>query len=262
MKKLDSKKTVKNIVASLKKVFCQSGFSRAVIALSGGIDSGLSCGLTVRALGKNNVFPILLPYGQLNLPGLADALKLIDLLGIPKKNVVKIDIKSYVDEIIKIDPQMDHVRKGNVMARVRMIFIFDQAKKRKALVVGTENKSEHLLGYFTRFGDEASDIEPIRSLYKTHVYQLAKFLNLPEVILTKNPTAGLWENQTDEKEFGFTYKEADQILYYRFDKKLSLQNIIARGLKKATILRVLQFAKRNDFKHKLPFIAEPRIILD
>lgn len=262
MKKLDSKQTVKNIVASLKKVFYQSTFSRAVIALSGGIDSGLSCALTVRALGKNNVFPILLPYGQLGLQGLADALKLIDLLGIPKKNVVKIDIKSYVDEIVKIDSQMNHIRKGNVMARVRMIFIFDQAKKRKALVVGTENKSEHLLGYFTRFGDEASDIEPIRSLYKTHVYQLAKFLNLPKSILTKNPTAGLWENQTDEKEFGFTYREADQILYYYFDKKFSLQKIIARGLKRATILRVLQFAKRNDFKHKLPFIAEPRIIFD
>jgi|SRR3989344_9237577 len=257
MKPINSKKISQTIVKFIKNTFKRESFTNAVIALSGGVDSSVSCALTIRALGKKNVFPILLPYGKLNLQGVTDALKLIDALGIPKRNVIQADIKAPVDEIIKIDSQMDVVRKGNIMARARMIFIFDQAKKRKALVVGTENKSEHLLGYFTRFGDEASDIEPIRSLYKTHVYQLARFLNLPDSILTKIPTAGLWENQTDENEFGFTYKEADQILYYYFEKKSSLQDIIAQGFKRNTVLKVLKFVKKNAFKHKLPFIAKP-----
>ncbi|MBI2195515.1 MAG: NAD+ synthase [Candidatus Levybacteria bacterium] len=256
MKHINPRETSEAIVEFIKYIFKKAKFSQAVIALSGGIDSSVSCTLAVRALGKENVFPVLLPYSKLNSQGVTDALKVIDILRIPKKNITQINIQDFVDNIIKADYKMDLIRKGNIMARVRMIFLFDQAKKRKVLVIGTENKTEHLLGYFTRFGDEASDIEPLRNLYKTQIYELAKILNLPESILTKKPTAGLWENQTDEGEFGFTYEQADEVLYYYFDKKMSLPDIVAKGLEKEIVTKVLQFARKNDFKHNLPFILE------
>jgi NAD+ synthase len=149
---------------------------------------------------------------------------------------------------------MDNIRKGNLMARARMMILYDNAKKRKALVMGTENKSEYLLGYFTRFGDEASDIEPLRNLFKTQMYDLAKYLGVPEVILTKKPTAGLWEGQTDEGEFGFTYKEADEILSLSFDEKKSVDEIVAAGFSKDIVDRVLSRVRGNDFKHRLPIL--------
>ncbi|MEX2007398.1 MAG: NAD+ synthase [Candidatus Levyibacteriota bacterium] len=256
MKHINSKETSEKIIDFMKRVFKKAKFSQAVIALSGGIDSSVSCTLAVRALGKENVFPVLLPYGELNSQGVTDAFKIIDMLRIPKKNITQVNIQDFVDNIIKTDYKMDLIRKGNIMARTRMIILFDQAKKRKALVIGTENKTEHLLGYFTRFGDEASDIEPLFNLYKTQIYELANFLNIPKSILTKKPTAGLWENQTDEEEFGFTYREADEILYLYFDKKLSSSNIIKKGFEKDTVAKVLQFAKKNEFKHNLPFASE------
>lgn len=255
MENINPEKTAQYLVKFLRQAFEISQFSYAVIALSGGIDSSLSLALTVKALGQDKVFPILLPYGKLNDQGITDALKVIEALNIPKDHITKFNIRAPVDKIAGNDPKMDMLRKGNIMARVRMIFLFDQANKRKALVVGTENKSEHLLGYFTRFGDAASDIEPLRSLYKIQIYRLAKFMNLPKSVLTKQPTAGLWENQTDEGEFGFSYKDADKILYYYFDEKLSEEKIIGKGLTKITVGKVLQFVRKNNFKHKLPFIT-------
>lgn len=255
MKSINPEKTSQLLVNFLKETFKKAKFSRAIIALSGGIDSSLSCTLAVEALGRDKVFPIILPYGKLNEQGTRDALEIIEKLKIPKNHITQINIETYVDEIVRNDPKMDMVRKGNIMARIRMIFVFDQAKRRKALVIGTENKSEHLLGYFTMFGDEASDIEPLRNLYKTHVCQLAEFLRLPQSILTKKPTAGLWEDQTDEGEFGFSYKNADKVLYYYFDRKLTAEEIAQKSIKKATVDKVLRFAKKNDFKHKLPLIA-------
>lgn len=256
MKPIDAGKTSQFLVEFMRKTFQKSGFSKAVIALSGGLDSSVSCTLAARALSKEDIFPVLMPYGMLNREGVEDAIAVINFLGILKENVTQIDIKSFADEIFKTDSQMDDVRKGNIMARLRMILLFDQAKKHKAMVVGTENKSEHLLGYFTRFGDEASDIEPLSNLYKTHVYDLGKSLGLPKSVLTKKPTAGLWENQTDEGEFGFLYKDADQILYWHFDEKMSEEQIVKKGLEKDVVRKVLEFAKKNSFKHHLPFILE------
>ncbi|MBI4096134.1 MAG: NAD+ synthase [Candidatus Levybacteria bacterium] len=255
MENANPEKIAQSLVKFLRETFKKTGLSYAVIGLSGGVDSSLSLTLTVRALGQNKVFPILLPYGKLNDQGVTDALEVIEALNIPKEHIIKFNIKTPVDEIAKIDPRIDMIRKGNIMARTRMTLLFDQAKKRKALVVGTENKSECLLGYFTRFGDEASDIEPLHNLYKTQVYQLAKFMNLPKSVLTKQPTAGLWENQTDENEFGFTYKDADKILYCYFDQKLSEEQIIAKGLTRTIVEKVLQFARKNNFKHNLPFVT-------
>lgn len=137
------------------------------------------------------------------------------------------------------------------MARARMVILYDLAKKHQALVCGTENKSEFRLGYFTRFGDEASDFEPIQHLYKTQVYQLAKYLNIPKNIILQVPTAGLWEGQTDEGEFGFSYKEADIVLYLYFDKGKAISQIITKGFPNAQ--KIIDRAKANSFKHHLPY---------
>lgn len=254
MKKIDPEQTVKSRVKFLKTTFAKAGFSKAVIALSGGVDSATSCALAVAALGPQNVFPLLAPYGQLNPREVQDAVKLGNFLKIPKNNITKIDIKPVSDLIIALDPAMDFVRKGNIMARMRMILLFDQAKKRKALVLGTENKSEHLLGYFTRFGDEASDIEPLGNLYKTEVYQIARYLKIPAEILNKIPSAGLWEGQTDEDEFGFTYKEADQILSLLYDEKKTVNEVIKKGFDVSVVNKVKERVEKNKFKHLLPYL--------
>ncbi|NCO88578.1 NAD(+) synthase [Candidatus Roizmanbacteria bacterium] len=138
------------------------------------------------------------------------------------------------------------------MARTRMIILFDQAKKLDALVCGTENKSEHLLGYFTRFGDAASDIEPIQHLYKTQIYQLAKYLKIPREIINQPPTAGLWNGQTDEGQFEFTYKEADQVLSLYYDQRKSLKMIIKSGFPNVKI--IIKMMRNNQFKNKTPYI--------
>ena len=245
-------KTTRTLTAFIKESFKQAGFTKAVIALSGGVDSATSCALLVQALGPGNIFPVLLPYGKLNQTGTADAQSLIKLLRIPPENVTQTDIKPTADQVAAVDPSMDKVRRGNIMARVRMILLFDRAKQLKALVVGTENKSEHLLGYFTRFGDEASDIEPLRNLYKTQVYQLAEYLGVPQPILDKPPTAGLWQGQTDEGEFGFTYQEADEILFLHSEAKKTPEEIIGLGHNKAVVEQVMARTEDNDFKHFLP----------
>lgn len=272
----DSIQTTGQLIRFINNAFQNAGFSRAVIALSGGVDSATSCALAVKALGKENVYPLLLPYGELNTQGTADARLVIDALQIPQMNVTEIDIKPPVDTILREIPSevegesrsledrsrqartisLNHVRKGNMMARMRMIVLFDQAKARDALVIGTENKSEHLLGYFTRFGDSASDIEPLQNMYKTQVYELAKALGIPGPILTKKPTAGLWEGQTDEGDFGFTYKEADQILALLYDEKKPVEEVVAQGFAKEIVEKVRARVDQNSFKHHLPIIPQ------
>lgn len=242
------------IIDFIKETFQKAVFSDAVIGLSGGVDSAVSCALAVQALGVEHVYPILLPYGGLSTQGVLDAMKLIEKFHIPFTHVTRIDIKPAVDTIIKSDVMMDRIRRGNIMARARMTYLFDQAKKRHALVVGTENKSEHLLGYFTRYGDEASDIEPIRHLYKTQVYELAKQLQIPDEIIQKPPSADLWPEQTDEGEFGFTYKDADEILYLLIDEKKTAEEVIAAGFDKALVLAITHRMSVNAFKHKAPYI--------
>ncbi len=143
------------------------------------------------------------------------------------------------------------------MARVRMVLLFDLAKKEKALVLGTENKSEYLLGYFTRFGDSAADLEPIKNLYKTQVKALAVYLGVPKKIIDKPPTAGLWPNQTDEGELGFSYKEADKILELWHDKKWTLEKIISAGFKKELVLKIQKRVKETEFMRKSPLSIKP-----
>ena len=193
--------------------------------------------------------------------------RLLRQLQIPASHIRETDIEPMVDAFIRavelrhhtghglLSDDLTNVRLGNIMARVRMVALFDYAKQLNALVLGTENKSEHYLGYYTRFGDEASDIEPLRNLYKTEVYQVAEYLGVPEEILAAVPTAGLWPGQSDEGQFGFTYETADQILYGLYDAKRSVQELVESGVDQNTIQLVQTWVENMAFKHNLPWIA-------
>lgn len=237
----------KKIVSFLKKTFSEQKIEKAVIGISGGVDSAASLCLLSRSIPMENITALYLPYFEED-----DLEELFDSLKMSEDQLINFPIEEMVDEIsdeLEIADE-DLVRRGNVMARVRMIVLYDFAKANNALVVGTENKSEYLLGYFTRFGDGASDIEPILHLYKTQVYSLAKHLGIPSSILTKKPSAGLWEAQTDEGEFGFSYKEADPVLYRFFDKKETIEGI-TKDFPNAR--KIIDFAKKNSYKHRVPY---------
>lgn len=251
---IDPSKTTKDIVSFIKRTVQQTGFSRLVIGLSGGLDSAVSLALAVKALGAVNIYVGLFPYRDLDSEGLHDAKLLINHFKIASSHINLIDIKPFVDPIAALDKSINRLRKGNITVRLRMILLFDLAKKYQALVLGTENKTEYLLGYFTRFGDSASDIEPLRGFYKTQVKQLALYLKIPEGIIKKPPTAGLWLGQTDEKELGFTYEEADEILHLYVDRKKNKEGIINYGFKKKVVETVIKRLKSNEFKHNLPYL--------
>ena len=245
-------KDIDRLVSFIKMTFEQQGVVNAVIAVSGGIDSAVSLSLLAHALPKQNIFPVLLPYGRQNMD---DAKTICVWNSIPQENWIEINIKKIVDAVCSQNkiPSYDRVRRGNIMARVRMIFVYDLAKAKNALVCGTENKSEKYLGYFTRFGDAASDIEPLSTLYKTQVRELAQELGIPQQILTKHPSAGLWNEQTDEDELGFTYEQADKVLEQLIDKKKKADSIVIEGISPETIQRVSARVQSNRFKREVPY---------
>lgn len=238
------------IVTFLADVFARCKKSHAVIAVSGGIDSSLSLTLLTRALSPQAITPILLPYGDQNMD---DARTICAWNNIPKKQWTVHEITEPVDSILTVRhiQKKDSVRRGNCMARIRMILVYDIAKERNALVCGTENRSEKELGYFTRFGDEASDIEPLEHLWKTQIRQLASHLGIPKRIREKIPTAGLWKGQTDEGEFGFSYENADTILATLLNKG-SEENIPTK-IPKATVRKVITQRTENLFKQHTPY---------
>lgn len=277
---IDYQKKSEEMIVWMQKTVYDAGFAKVVVAVSGGVDSAVSVYLAVRALGEENVYALLMPYGKLGTKALADGRAVASAAGLDREHIVVKDIKKVTDKLWSViskgperssqeisllrqlqdrndkEEDLDNVRRGNIMARMRMIFLYDLAKSHNALVVGTENKSEHYLGYFTRFGDEASDIEPIRSLYKTQIWEMARFLEVPHQIIEKAPSANLWEGQSDEGEFGFSYLDADKVLYYHFEEGLQKEEIVALGLSEQVVDAVLKYVEKNDFKHKVPFIFD------
>jgi NAD+ synthase len=231
----------------------RAGFSHAVVNLSGGLDSALSCYLAAEALGAENVLALLLPY-KTSTPDSAEHARLvIGNLGVQS---LTIPITDMADGLISRFPEMDRVRQGNIMARMRMIVLYDQSADFKGLPVGTGNKTEILLGYTTLYGDSACAVNPLGDLYKTQVRQLAKAVGVPQVILDKPPTADLWLGQTDEGELGFTYAEVDQLLYLLVDERYRPEDCVEAGFDESFVRLVMERVQRNQFKRVLPPIAK------
>jgi NAD+ synthase len=241
------------LVGFVKSEITRVGMSRAVIGLSGGIDSALSCVLAVEALGAENVLAVRMPYKGSSKDSLDDAQSLIDQLGIPSKTI---EITDMVEPLFKLNPQISKMRMGNIMARERMIVLYDQSEVFKGLVIGTSNKTEILLGYSTMYGDSASAMNPIGDLYKTQVRQLSRAMNIPAPIIDKAPSADLWAGQTDEGELGFTYEDVDKLLYLLVDQRYSPQEAIEDGFNEKFVNAVTMRIRRNQFKRMLPPIAK------
>ena len=241
------------LVAFIRDEITRAGLTRAVIGLSGGIDSALSCFLAAEALGPQNVLALRLPYKSSSPDSLAHAQLVIDKLGVQSETIAITDM---VDPILAAIPPDEPKRRGNVMARARMIMWYDRSAAFNGLVVGTSNKTEILLGYSTLFGDSAAAINPLGDLYKTQVRQLARALGLPGPILDKPPSADLWEGQTDEGELGFTYERVDQLLGLLVDQRYQRAELIAAGFEPAFVDRVLTTIRRNQFKRMPPIIAK------
>jgi len=237
----------------IKSEVTRAGFSRAVVGLSGGIDSALSCVLAVEALGAENVLAVRMPYKSSNADSLEHAGLLIEQLQIPNKTI---EITPMVESLFDTDPEMTKLRKGNIMARERMIVLYDQSEVFKGLVIGTSNKTEILLGYSTQFGDAASALNPLGDLYKTQIRQLSQAVKVPFPIIDKPPSADLWGGQTDEGELGFTYEQVDQLLYLLIDHRYSPRECVEAGFDEKFVNLVLRRIKRNQFKRMQPPIAK------
>jgi NAD+ synthase len=250
---IDTDLTRKILTGFIQTEITRAGFSRAVVGLSGGIDSSLSCYLAAEALGPENVLAIRMPYETSSSESLEHAQLVIDELGIQADTV---PITPMVEPMFERYPEADQIRRGNVMARARMIILYDQSQAFEGLVVGTGNKTEILLGYTTLFGDSACALNPLGDLYKTQVRQLARAMKLPEVIIAKPPSADLWIGQTDEDELGFTYAEVDQLLYLLVDERYSPEDCVEAGFAEPFVRAVIDLIRKNHFKRVMPPIAK------
>lgn len=273
---IDPVEEIGTITHFIQETFKDQEFKKAIIAVSGGIDSATTLALTANTLNPKNVYALRLPAKKTTQQALERAQLAIDHANIPENNQLTIHIGSIIQKTwriikhytknqtapekgtpdrtpqIKQLAQKNQLRLGNVAARTRMTVLYDQAKRHQALVLGTENRSEHILGYYTRFGDEAADVEPIKHLYKTYLYEIAYHLGLPKEIIQATPSAGLWSGQTDQKELGFSYQAADPILYL-IEQGKSPEEIINAGHDKETIKKVTKQIHATHFKHTTPY---------
>ena len=255
MNKLDlNLKEVHNeLVEFLRESFKKAGFSKAVLGLSGGIDSALVAYLLRDALGKENVLAIMMPYKSSNPDSLNHAKLVVEDLGINSKTI---EITDMIDAYFKNEKEATSLRMGNKMARERMSILFDYSSKENALDVGTSNKTEIYLGYSTQFGDSACALNPIGDLYKTNIWDLSRYLKIPNELIEKKPSADLWEGQTDEQEMGLTYKEADQILYRMLEENKKVEEVLAEGFNKDLVDNIVRRMNRSEYKRRMPLIAK------
>ena len=255
MNKLDLnlKEVHSELVEFLRESFKKAGFSKAVLGLSGGIDSALVAYLLRDALGKENVLAIMMPYKSSNPDSLNHAKLVVEDL---KINAKTIEITDMIDAYFKNEKEATSLRMGNKMARERMSILFDYSSKENSLVVGTSNKTEIYLGYSTQFGDSACALNPIGDLYKTNIWDLSRYLKIPNELIEKKPSADLWEGQTDEQEMGLTYKEADQVLYRMLEENKKVDEVLAEGFNKDLVDNIVRRMNRSEYKRRMPLIAK------
>ena len=236
------------IVTCIQGWLAEAGYTRIVLGLSGGVDSAVVASLCVRAAGASRVTPYLLPYRSSSPDSLDHARKVASQLGL---DPVTVDLTPMADPFFAVRTP-DPVRQGNVLARLRMIVLFDAAREKTALVAGTGNKTETYMGYCTWYGDSACSFLPIADLFKSQVWQLAEYLGLPEEVIHKAPTADLWPGQTDEGELGLTYDEMDLIIQALVDLRLTPEQVTSRGHERAIVTRVVETIRRTEYKRRLP----------
>ena len=253
--KLNNELIEKKLVDFIQKETSKIGINKAVIGLSGGIDSTASAYLTVKALGSENVLGVLMPYKTSSRDSITDSNLVVEKLNIRSKTV---EISDMVDAYIirEENKEMSDIRKGNVMARVRMIILYDESARENALVMGTGNRTEILLGYTTLFGDSACAINPVGDLYKTQLRDLAKYMGVPQTIINKKPSADLWVGQTDEGELGYSYEEIDKYLYQMVNEKKSVEELIKAGFDMSFMQAINNMITKNEFKRLPPKIAK------
>ena len=250
---INCEESIKILTDFIRTEVQKAGFSKAVVGLSGGIDSSLSATLVMLALGKQNVIGVMMPFETSSSESLSDTRQLVSKLSIPH---LLVEITPMVKPYLEMYPEMDSIRRGNVMARMRMIVLYDISAAEKALVLGTANKTEYLLGYTTMWGDMACALNPLGDLYKTQVRALAKYLGLPENIINKKPSADLWAGQTDEEELGFSYEEADTLLELLIDRRLPPEEVESLGYSRQLIDNIMRRVHQTQYKRRLPLIAK------
>lgn len=241
------------LVKAVKKYFDDQGYSRAVIGLSGGVDSTTTIKLLIEALGNENIIGVLMPeIGLTTEVNIQHARQICDRWEIPYYHI---SINSFVREFSKLPWKQSHVSQINIKPRVRAMILYNLANAQNALVVGTGNKSELMLGYFTKYGDGACDLLPLGDLFKTEIYKLAEHIGVPQAILDKPPSAELYLNQTDENELGAPYEELDKILR-KIEEEETEENCIEKGLPPNLVHRIYRTCKNTTHKRELPFIIK------
>jgi len=241
------------VLERLEEFLREKAHQGVVVGVSGGVDSATSAYLAVKALGKEKVLGLVMPYYRNN--DVDDALMVCRNLGIDHK---LINIKEVVDSFVSaFDFEPDKRTLGNIMARVRMTILYAHANQMGRLVLGTSNRSEFLTGYFTKWGDGASDVAPLLGLYKTEVWEIARLIGVPDRIVNKKPTAGLWEGQTDEDELGVSYGVLDEVLWRLVDLGMSVEETAKEvGVSIETVRRVFYLVKSSEHKRRLPLSPE------
>jgi NAD+ synthase len=241
------------LIAFIRNEIRKFGFSSVVLGLSGGIDSAVVCELAVRALGPDHVLALMMPYRTSSEESLDHARLMVDRLCIESEIM---SVSGIVDAFFTGREDASRLRRGNVMARARMLFLYDVSARDGRLVLGTSNKTELMLGYGTMFGDMASAVNPIGDLYKTQLRGLAWHLGIPAPLIEKSPSADLWEGQSDEEDLGFSYESVDQLLYMMLEERMDRDAILAEGIDPAFYQRVRGMVVKSQYKRMMPVIAK------
>ena len=254
---IEPAQAIEVIVGFIRAQMAQTGFSRLVVGLSGGVDSATVAFLAARALGPDDLLAVRMPYRTSSDSSETDALRVVEALGCRTERV---EITSMVEPMLALvtggDEASLNVRRGNVMARQRMIVLYDRSAAFDALVIGTSNKTEALLGYGTLHGDMAAGLAPIGDLYKTQLRAVAGELGVPQEILDKPPSADLWPGQTDEDELGRSYDLLDRALFALVDRRWSVDRCVAAGLDRELVEWVAGRVARMEFKRQPPPVAK------